>query len=163
MKLATHEKPGRRAAETAWPSEELAALGESAERLLGIWARQLEAANGEMSDAVIDLGAQLGEIERLLGVASDRNGGACASLRGALEEVLIALQFHDRISQRLAHVTRSIGAASFRLAQARLRGEVPDVQTVLCELEDSYTCEVERSLHRGLDAHWVQRGGVTFF
>ena len=80
-------------------------------------------------------------------------------IRDEISEVLVALQFQDRVSQIVGHVTDDM-----RRLQARLReeGEI-DCQGWLRQLESSYTTLEQQRAHSGDARAHVEQSSVTFF
>jgi methyl-accepting chemotaxis protein len=77
----------------------------------------------------------------------------------AVTQVLVQLQFQDRVSQIVGHVTDDM-----RRLQARLQeeGEI-DCQGWLRQLESSYTTLEQQRVHSGDARAQVEQSSVTFF
>lgn len=77
----------------------------------------------------------------------------------AVTQVLVQLQFQDRVSQIVGHVTDDM-----RRLQARLQeeGEI-DCQGWLRQLESSYTTLEQQRVHSGDARAHVEQSSVTFF
>ena len=96
--------------------------------------------------------------------------GESSQVRSNVGEVLVALQFQDRVSQILEHVMTDMDKLSRTLhehQQALLQGdEVPllDVAGWLQTIESTYTTLEQVAVHKGADA---QQGpadsSITFF
>lgn len=86
------------------------------------------------------------------------------NIQGEIVQALVQLQFQDRVSQMIGHVTDNMGQFS---AQAAAHG-TPDIDALLRTLESSYAMLEERQTH---SAQQHARGGpssheseeVTFF
>lgn len=87
-------------------------------------------------------------------------------IRDEITEVLVALQFQDRVSQILAHVRDNMEGLHLHLEQCRESpGEVAqiDAQAWLAEMELTYATEEQRLIHHGGRASSVQEQVITFF
>lgn len=74
-------------------------------------------------------------------------------------DILVNLQFQDRISQILDHLQRDIG----RLKDASGAPEVPAPEQWLAELEQTYTTQEQRQVHAGQQSQAGQPSQVDFF
>jgi len=81
-------------------------------------------------------------------------------IQSSVEHALIQLQFQDRTSQMLTHVSASIAEAGEKMAS----GELVDVNSVMEAMEATYAMAEERSNHnrQGSQAT-VDSGEITFF
>ncbi len=89
-------------------------------------------------------------------------------IQSEVEQALVQLQFQDRTSQMLSHVRANIGSVSDSLSA----GDLPDVDSVMRQMEASYAMAEERNNHRskhgGNDeskgaARSATGGDITFF
>lgn len=93
-----------------------------------------------------------------------------AAIGGEISEVLVALQFQDRVSQMLSHVVDDIGKLTSRIAEKRAElvsgsqsGPI-DVGTWLGEMERAYTVPEQRVVHEGGKPGSAPQGAeITFF
>jgi len=91
------------------------------------------------------------------------------ALAGEIAEVLISLQFQDRVSQVLTHVANDMGRLESRLESAL--GEVrvgvePEALVAsswMAEMSKAYTTPEQHSLHRGDGGSAPDSAGITFF
>ena len=111
--------------------------GDSVQRVLGEFSNSV----GSLEQRVTALQATGAEVEQVI------NG------------VLVDLQFQDRVSQILSHVSQDVE----RLRQALARGETPDIQSWLLSLERTYTTGEQRALHQGQHNAPADSSTVTFF
>lgn len=75
-------------------------------------------------------------------------------------DILVHLQFQDRISQILDHVQQDI----LRLRSAAIEAQaLPSPQQWLAELEKTYTTQEQRQIHAGQQGHPVPPSQVDFF
>jgi hypothetical protein len=96
-------------------------------RLLGLAASQIEVALREAEAPVAALG------ELIAGVGDGAPAGANA------------LQYHDRLVQRLSHVRDTLSAlAGFLLGRASERGPVADWDQLRADIRSRYSMEQER-------------------
>ena len=125
--------------------------------------QQAERTIGEVLQRFHNAGTQLVESSQVLEQESSQ-------VRSNVGEVLVALQFQDRVSQILEHVMTDMDKLSRTLhehQQALLQGdEVPllDVAGWLQTIESTYTTLEQVAVHKGADA---QQGpadsSITFF
>lgn len=91
-----------------------------------------------------------------------------ATINGQLAEALVQLQFQDRVSQILTHVTDSVNRLPQQLALSHngfAGGGMPppvDAQALVDELARSYATREERVNH-GVGADAAEQSGITFF
>ncbi|MFC3625206.1 methyl-accepting chemotaxis protein [Vogesella amnigena] len=106
-------------------------------------------------------------IDRFQGTA-DTLSASLAALRDEqarveadIAEVLVGLQFQDRVQQILGHVMDDMASAE----EAARHGQLPDSQRWLSKLAAAYTTLEQQAVHYGSDGHVVsqQSSGVTFF
>ena len=91
------------------------------------------------------------------------------ALAGEIAEVLVSLQFQDRVSQVLSHVADDMGRLESRLGSAL--GEVrvgvePEALVAsswMTEMSKAYTTPEQHSLHRGEGGSAPDSAGITFF
>jgi methyl-accepting chemotaxis protein len=90
-------------------------------------------------------------------------------VRDEIAEVLVSLQFQDRVSQILGHVQGDIGKLQSHLDErlaaitAGLRVAPIDVDGWLGELACTYTTPEQHALHGGRSTEKSQGTGITFF
>ncbi len=81
-----------------------------------------------------------------------------ADVENTVNAVMVDLQFQDRVSQILSHVSQDVD----KLRAALARGELPDAKTWLRALERTYTTGEQRALHGG-NNNGNEQSSVTFF
>ena len=87
-------------------------------------------------------------------------------IRDEISEVLVALQFQDRVSQILSHVRGNMDALHQRLQQCRHNPEQLlriDAQAWLAEMELTYATEEQRQIHHGGTSSSAKEQEITFF
>jgi len=84
--------------------------------------------------------------------------GENTEIKHNIDEVLIALQFQDRVSQILAHVT-----GDMRKLGEKVATEVPDPSQWLSQLERTYTTLEQVQVHRSGRTQAPAKSTVTFF
>lgn len=84
--------------------------------------------------------------------------GENTEIKHNIDEVLVALQFQDRVSQILAHVT-----GDMRKLGEKVATEVPDPSQWLSQLERTYTTLEQVQVHRGGRTQSPAKSTVTFF
>jgi methyl-accepting chemotaxis protein len=91
------------------------------------------------------------------------------SIGDEIAEVLVALQFQDRVSQMLGHVCNDMSKLQERIAgqeQRRADGiaaEAVDAATWLEELSHTYTIPEQHVVHKGGTARAAAASEITFF
>ena len=82
-----------------------------------------------------------------------------------VSEVLVSLQFQDRVSQILAHVRADMDRLGGHLRVARDDEVKPpiDADVWLAEMESTYATEEQRLNHQGAQAQSVSAHDITFF
>ncbi len=85
-----------------------------------------------------------------------------------ISDVLVSLQFQDRVSQILSQVIQHINALRERLgdldsATGDQEATVIDVQSWLDEMESTYTTFEQKQNHRGITQHAPAEAQVAFF
>jgi methyl-accepting chemotaxis protein len=90
-------------------------------------------------------------------------------IRDEIADVLVSLQFQDRVSQILSHVTQDLGKLEGLLASfdadrsgGRLTGPL-DASAWLGELAQTYTTAEQRLVHEGGQGSSPQNSEITFF
>ena len=106
-------------------------------------------------------------IDRFQGTA-DTLSASLAALRDEqarveadIAEVLVGLQFQDRVQQILGHVLDDMANAE----EAARHGQLPDSQRWLSKLAAAYTTLEQQAVHYGSDGHVASQpaSAVTFF
>ena len=122
-------------------------------------------------------GQQIGQVVQRLRTAAGKLVDSSQSLTtegqmvaGEIGEVLVALQFQDRVSQVLGHVETDMGRLTGHLSgvradlQSGIAPQAIDVGAWLVEMSRAYTTPEQHSLHRGEAAASTQdQAGITFF
>jgi methyl-accepting chemotaxis protein len=88
-----------------------------------------------------------------------------SEIKKEVEEILVALQFQDRTSQILAHVTANVGTLHSAL-QPSSDGTIHlnlDGPSWLAEMERSYTTSEQRAIHHGRADAQAEEAEITFF
>lgn len=87
-------------------------------------------------------------------------------IRDEISEVLIALQFQDRVSQILSHVRDNMEALHQHLQHGRRDpeqlGQI-DAQAWLAGMELTYATDEQRQIHHGSNASSAKEQEITFF
>ena len=104
-----------------------------------------------------------------LSASSDVLRRETSSIGNEISEVLVALQFQDRVSQILGHVGQDMAKLKERIAdheKARATGETPaavDAGTWLDELSHTYTVPEQHVVHNGGAPTPATDNEITFF
>jgi methyl-accepting chemotaxis protein len=102
-----------------------------------------------ITSVLVELRSVTDELEASADVLKQESGG----IQAEICEMLIHLQFQDRVSQRMTHVRESIDQLSPLLTDSRRRFEqsgalhAPDTEAVLASLQKSYAMDDERTTH----------------
>ena len=112
-------------------------------------------------------------IERFSGAATALSQSSAAlrqqnqEVAEEVAEVLVALQFQDRVSQMLGHVSSDIGKLHVHIGDSRqtvAQGGSIDAEQWLSELSQTYTTPEQHAVHRGSAARQAPaEAGITFF
>lgn len=149
-------------------------IEERARQAAATIAATLDAAGGGAVDAgVAAAGATVAEVlDDLLGVlarsedATAGLGRAAEAVRGEIGESLVALQFQDRVTQVLSHVTASIRTLPGRIDAALADPAHPGplgADELLGDLAAAYTMVEEHLAHPGGSGAPADVDDVTFF
>lgn len=117
-----------------------------------------------LTDADRTLRGVLGEFGEVSGRLAESTAalvGVSNNVQGEIAEVLVALQFQDRTSQILAHLSEAM-----QTLQRLLEHGSPDAATLehwFTELESAYTTVEQLELHRGGPVKADTGGEITFF
>ncbi|KPX58518.1 Methyl-accepting chemotaxis protein [Pseudomonas amygdali pv. lachrymans] len=87
-------------------------------------------------------------------------------IRDEMTEVLVNLQFQDRVSQILAHVRDNIDSLHAHLLQASQSPDEAvaiDARQWLARMESTYATDEQRRTHRGESAAQQSSQEITFF
>jgi methyl-accepting chemotaxis protein len=90
-----------------------------------------------------------------------------SAIRDEISDVLVALQFQDRVSQMLSHVRNDLGKLELLLAESRLGGGAEPINTAawLADLKGTYTTMEQHAVHGGASkvTAAAQPQEITFF
>lgn len=129
---------------------------------------QDEAAETEARDAIHVVLEELHEVTDGLSTSSNMLKEVSVSIVKEINDILVSLQFQDRVSQILVHVNQSMGQFSGVMAdkqRQRLEGifEKYDLSGLLEHLQKGYTTEEQRRLHNGESAGGPEDIEIDFF
>ncbi len=110
--------------------------------------------------------ARFGEVTTRLAGASEMLQDESKGIRNEIAELLVALQFQDRVSQILGHVRANLDKLHQHLDECDAAGKDKyrmDASAWLSEMELNYAMAEQRAIHQGAEA--VAAGGedITFF
>jgi methyl-accepting chemotaxis protein len=93
---------------------------------------------------------------------------AGVGIQNEISDVLVSLQFQDRVSQILSHVIQHIVGLRERLEQLELAtgtdsAKPIDAQMWMDEMESSYTTFEQKQNHQGITHHEAAKTQVAFF
>lgn len=129
-----------------------------------------QSVSGHDAEAMRTSEASIGQVLGRQRERAEQTGAAAAqsrdehnSIKHGLEGALVKLQFQDRVSQILAHVSQAMRGADAPPQLAELRGGPSEGHDPLERMASGYTTEEQRRIHAGLDAGAVAPREVTFF
>ncbi|WP_375232359.1 methyl-accepting chemotaxis protein [Pseudomonas syringae group genomosp. 3] len=105
-------------------------------------------------------------ITRHLAESADLLKQESYGIRDEMTEVLVSLQFQDRVSQILSHVRDNIDALHAHLLQASQSPDQAvaiDARQWLSRMESTYATDEQRRTHRGESAAQQNSQEITFF
>ncbi|KPB69464.1 Methyl-accepting chemotaxis protein [Pseudomonas syringae pv. maculicola str. M6] len=105
-------------------------------------------------------------ITRHLAESADLLKQESYGIRDEMTEVLVSLQFQDRVSQILSHVRDNIDALHAHLLQASQSPDQAvaiDARQWLARMESTYATDEQRRTHRGESAAQQNSQEITFF
>lgn len=150
----------------------VSAIGAAIESTLGV-AREAEErdegvveAAGESIAGVLD---RLQEAAEGLSESSSIMQAEGAGIREEIDDILVSLQFQDRVDQILGSVNRTLEAfraevedGTGRLAAGEETAAI-DADALLAAMEQTYTTTEQRQIHSGGDASADSDDDITFF
>ncbi len=88
-----------------------------------------------------------------------------AGIRNEVSDVLVSLQFQDRVSQILSHVRTSLGELSERVGQRleQREGSSANIGRWLDEMAQTYSTEEQRHIHREVQRNSRPDSDVIYF
>lgn len=109
---------------------------------------------------------RFGEVATRLGGSSEMLQGESNAIRAEIAELLVALQFQDRVSQMLGHVRNGLEKLGTHLeeceAAGRGKGQM-DANAWLNDMQLSYAMEEQRVIHQGGQVTESAAQEITFF
>lgn len=162
----------------AWTAQfaqecESASLGSCGHKLqdlvsgvLPLWERNVELADSQMRESVDALVRHFSSLaERLHKQAEEGNASPQeqAQIAAAINELLVHLQFQDRVNQILGHVRSDMLKLGGQLAEPESVSELPSREVWLAELQGTYTTLEQQALHPDVPAPAANSSQVTFF
>lgn len=88
-----------------------------------------------------------------------------SGIRDEVSDVLVSLQFQDRVSQILSHVRTSLGEMCERVGQQlqQREGSSEDIRKWLNEMAKTYSTEEQRHIHRKVQRDFRPDSDVIYF
>lgn len=129
---------------------------------------QDEAAESEAREAINVVLEELHDVTDGLSTSSNMLKEVSIGIVKEINDILVSLQFQDRVNQILAHVKQSMHQFSVVMAdkqRQRLQGvyEQYDLSGLLEQLHKGYTTEEQRRIHKGEEAGGPEDVEVEFF
>lgn len=110
--------------------------------------------------------ARFGEVTARLAGSSEMLQGESNGIRDQIAELLVALQFQDRVSQILNHVRANLEKLNQHLDECDAAGKDKcqmDASAWLGEMELNYAMAEQRAIHHGAEAAAAGGEDITFF
>ena len=98
-----------------------------------------------------------------LGTSSEILQRESTGIRGEVADVLVSLQFQDRVSQMLMHIQNDLEKLEHKVSDERCADESFDASLWLNELESSYTTAEQHAVHSGGRDSRPPDSEITFF
>jgi methyl-accepting chemotaxis protein len=126
-----------------------------AEQLSSLEQSNIERAGGIVAQVLGELASGVQQLEQRV----DRLQQGSREVEQAVTQVMVQLQFQDRVSQIVSHITDDM-----QRLQSRLHEQTAlDCQAWLRQLESSYTTLEQQQIHGGHSRAGVEQSSVTFF
>lgn len=137
-------------------------------RLVDVAGENRERSQHNVSESQNTIESVLARFSTITGHLRDSSDGLLRESAGIgqeINEVLVALQFQDRVSQILAQVRERMDALHGQLQQAEHDGQplTLDVNAWMAEMERGYAMREQRSNHHGKAANVADDNAITFF
>ncbi|WP_328822353.1 methyl-accepting chemotaxis protein [Aquipseudomonas guryensis] len=126
-----------------------------AEQMDAVSQSTIQAAENIVGQVLSELAAGVSQLEQRLQLLQ----GNSREVEHTVNAVLVDLQFQDRVSQIISHITDDIQ----RLQGCMGDEQVPSSREWLKRLESSYTTLEQQRAHSGQAAAGVEQSSVTFF
>ena len=98
-----------------------------------------------------------------LGASSEILQRESSGIRNEVTDVLVSLQFQDRVSQMLGHIESDMQKLAAKACHGEPGAALLDVHAWLEELTHSYTTEEQRVVHHGVASTRPAASEITFF
>jgi methyl-accepting chemotaxis protein len=98
-----------------------------------------------------------------LGASSEILQRESSGIRGEVTDVLVSLQFQDRVSQMLVHIQSDLERLDRQISASGGEGAGFDVEGWLAQLANTYTMAEQHTLHAGGQDARPQESEITFF
>jgi methyl-accepting chemotaxis protein len=137
-------------------------------RLVEVAGQSSERSHDSVSASQNTIESVLARFGAITGQLRDSADGLLHESAGIGEEisqVLVALQFQDRVSQILAQVRDRMNALHGELQQAEQRGQpmALDINAWMADMERGYAMREQRQNHHGSAAKAADEHAITFF
>ena len=126
-------------------------------------ARRDEAATHDRDSMVSGILARFSAAAQALGDSSEILRRESSGIRGEVADVLVSLQFQDRVSQMLVHIQSDLEKLDLKVSAAGGEGAAFDAEAWLNELAGSYTMAEQHAVHAGGAEARPQDSEITFF
>lgn len=136
-------------------SSSMRELIEQAERVAGTEQAMVREVGGIVNQVLGELGQGIAQLEQRIALLQHSS----REVEQTVNEVLVDLQFQDRVSQISSHITLDMNRLQARLYDV----QTPDSSAWMHVLESSYTTREQVLIHGGDKHAQVEQSSVTFF
>ncbi len=98
----------------------------------------------ELTATLQSLAALTSQLDELIEKNPAEAKQVAATLRTSINAGVVACQFHDRVTQRLDHVTKSLGKIGALIVEPKDFSDISKWQTLQDSMRNTYTMESER-------------------
>nr|WP_256658759.1 methyl-accepting chemotaxis protein [Pseudomonas sp. LP_7_YM] len=137
-------------------------------RLVEVAGESSERSQGQVSASQSTIESVLGRFSTITGQLRESADGLLnesAGISQEINQVLVALQFQDRVSQMLGQVRERMSALHSELQQAEHSGQplMLDVKAWMADMERGYAMREQRQNHHGKVVKAADDNAITFF
>lgn len=141
-------------------NDALVQIGTQSEKIANEDREEIAASEGNIRTVLQRFEQRTGELAKV----ADRANHQSASIKRAIAESVVQLQFQDRVSQILSHVVTNMTQITRSRPDPEPGSGLQDrVHEAIDAMAEGYTTDEQRRLHRGLSVQPVAPQQVTFF
>ncbi len=142
--------PERTASHSEWSFDaEIVGFVEMAKAQIALALREADLPVADLGGAIADIGAAAGRLQRELDAArgtadATQRAADLACIAGRVRDASVALQFHDRLVQRLAHAREALEVLAGAVADRHQHHSRADWDRLRDGIRAQYSMEQER-------------------